>query len=79
MAHCHKWFEELKQNDKVDWSSIEAAFRKQWPRKKPVKKANEEYEEELHDLQLKTEDLGKKERVAEWEHYFLMPHGFLQE
>ena len=64
-----EWFEELSKNDKAEWANIEAAFRKRWPRKKPVKKTNEEYEEELRDLQLKTEDLGKKEKVTGREVY----------
>jgi hypothetical protein len=58
------WYEELADKDKADWSSIRAAFQVRWPRKKGAKKTNEEYEEEIRDLQLKMEDLGKKEKVA---------------
>lgn len=58
------WFEELPDEDKKDWSSIETAFRLRWPRKKAVKKTSEEYEDEIMTLKLRMEDLGKKEKVA---------------
>ena len=64
-----EWFEDLKDKDKVDWNSIEAAFRVHWPRKKAAKKTSEEYEEEVRGLELKTEDLGKKEKIAGWDVY----------
>ena len=64
-----EWFEELKEKDKTDWKSIEAAFRTRWPRKKAAKKTSEEYEEEVRELELKMEDLGKKEKVAGREIY----------
>ena len=59
----------MKEKDKTDWKSIEAAFRTRWPRKKAAKKTNEEYEEEVRELELKMEDLGKKEKVAGREIY----------
>ena len=64
-----EWYEELTGDDKTNWTTIEAAFRKRWPRKKAAKKTNEEYEEEIRDLQIKMEDLGKKEKVAGREIY----------
>lgn len=64
-----EWYEELKEEEKISWTTIEAAFRKRWPRKKAAKKTNEEYEEEIRDLQIKMEDLGKKEKVAGREVY----------
>lgn len=64
-----EWYEELKEKDKAKWSAIEEAFRTRWPRKKPAKKTSEEYEEEIRELQLKTEELGKKEKVSGREVY----------
>ena len=64
-----EWFEDLTEKDKATWTSIEAAFRKRWPRKKAAKKTNEEYEEEVRGLELKTEELGKKETIAGREVY----------
>ena len=63
------WFEELDETSKKDWTNIQAAFRKRWPRKKAAKKTKEEYEEEITGLQLKMEDLGKKEMLAGREIY----------
>ena len=40
------------------------AFQLCWPRKKGAKNMNKEYKEEIRDLQLKMEDMGKKEKVA---------------
>jgi hypothetical protein len=64
-----EWFDELAVEDRKDWETIEAAFRKRWPRKKAVKKTMEEYEEEITGLKLKMEDLGKKEKTAGREVY----------
>jgi len=64
-----EWFEDLQPADTADWDAIETAFRKQWPRKKAVKKTTEEYEEEITNAKLKMEDLGKKEKVAGREVY----------
>lgn len=64
-----EWFEDLKPNEKKDWETIAAAFRKRWPRKKAAKKTTEEYEEEVTGLRLKMEDLGKKEKIAGREVY----------
>lgn len=59
-----EWFEELAGNEKESWAKIETAFRARWPRKKAAKKTNEEYEEEVRGLELKMEELGKKEKIA---------------
>ena len=59
-----EWFDELPQEDKKDWDALEDAFNKRWPRKKAAKKTKEEYEEEITGLQLKMDDLGKKEKTA---------------
>ena len=64
MGTSSEWYEELAMDSKTTWSSIETAFRAHWPRKKGAKKTNEEYEEEIRELQLKMEDMGKKEKVA---------------
>lgn len=64
-----EWYDELTQAEKKDWDSIEKAFHARWPRKKAVKKMTEEYEEEITGLQLKMEDLGKKETIAGREIY----------
>ena len=64
-----EWFDDLADGDKKDWNAIEASFRKRWPRKKAAKKTTEEYEEEITGLRLKTEDLGKKEKIAGREVY----------
>ena len=64
-----EWFEDLTPADKKEWTSIEAVFRKRWPRKKAAKKTKEEFEEEIMGLRLKMEDLGKKEKVTGREVY----------
>lgn len=64
-----EWFEELDAGEKKDWDSIETEFRKRWPRKKAAKKTKEEYEEEITSLQIKMEEIGKKEKVAGREVY----------
>jgi hypothetical protein len=58
------WYAGLVDNEKKTWGDVENAFRKRWPRKKQVKKTDEEYEDEIMGRKLKTEDLGKKEKVA---------------
>ena len=64
-----EWYSDLGDNEKKTWVSIETAFKKRWPRKKQVKKTDEEYEDEIMGRKLKTEDLGKKEKVAGREVY----------
>jgi hypothetical protein len=59
-----EWFAGLIDGDKKDWKSIEAAFRKRWPRKKMAKKTTEEFEKEILDFHLRMENLGKKETVG---------------
>ena len=54
------WFAELVDNEKNTWADVETAFKKRWPRKKQAKKTVEEYEEEITEQKLKTEDLAKK-------------------
>lgn len=63
------WYTDLAGDDKKSWASIEAAFRKRWPRKKQTKKTDEEYEDKIMARKLKAEDLGKKEKVAGREVY----------
>ena len=58
------WFAELVDNEKKTWADVETAFKKRWPRKKQAKKTVEEYEEEITEQKLKTEELAKKEKVA---------------
>ena len=64
-----EWFDDLKADDKSTWAKIETAFRTRWPRKKAVKKTNEEYEDEIRELTLKMEEVRKKEKVAGREVY----------
>ena len=64
-----EWFDELAQKEKKDWNTLEDAFNKRWPRKKSAKKTKEEYEEEVTELRLKMEDLGKKEKTSGREIY----------
>jgi hypothetical protein len=59
-----EWFDDLKENERKDWSTIEAAFHARWPRKKAAKKTLEEYEREITGLPLTTEELAKKKTVA---------------
>ena len=59
-----EWYTDLLDNEKKSWGDIEVAFNKRWPRKRQVKKTDEEYEDEILGRKLKTEDLGKKEKVA---------------
>ena len=40
-----------------------------WPRKKQIKKTDDEYEDEIMGRKLKDEDLGKKEKIAGREVY----------
>jgi hypothetical protein len=64
-----EWFDDLPAADKKDWTTIETAFNKRWPRKKAAKKTKEEYEEEIMGTRLQMEDLGKKEKTAGRETY----------
>ena len=64
-----EWFADLVDDEKKSWGDIEIAFKKRWPRKKQVKKMDDEYEDEIVGRKLKPEDLGKKEKVAGREVY----------
>jgi hypothetical protein len=64
-----EWYSDLTDDDKKSWTNIEAAFRKRWPKKKQVKKTEEEYEDEIVGRKLTTDDLGKKEKVEGMEVY----------
>ena len=64
-----EWYADLLDDDKKSWADIETAFAKRWPRKKLVKKTDDEYEDEILGRKLKTEDLGKKEKIAGREVY----------
>ena len=59
-----EWFADLPDAEKKSWADIGVAFKKRWPRKKQTKKSDDEYEDEILGRKLKTEDLGKKEKVA---------------
>ena len=63
------WFMDLSAAEKKTWSDIQTAFRTRWPRKKQVKKSQEEYEEEITTHKLKIENLGDKEKIAGREVY----------
>ena len=54
-----EWYANLIDDDKKTWKDIETAFKKRWPRKKQVKKTDEEYEDEIIGRKLSPEDLGK--------------------
>jgi hypothetical protein len=64
-----EWFEDLTMAEKMDWPAITASFKKRWPRKKAAKKTVEEFEEEIMNLRIKMEDMGKKEKIAGREIY----------
>ena len=64
-----EWFTDLIDDNKKTWKDIEAAFMARWPRKKQVKKTDDEYEDEIMGRKLKDEDLGKKEKIARREVY----------
>lgn len=64
-----EWYDDLTANEKKSWTDIEAAFRKRWPKKKQVKKTEEEYEDEIVGKILTTEELGKKEKIEGMEVY----------
>jgi hypothetical protein len=64
-----EWFGGLSDNDKKTWTDIEAAFRKRWLKKEPIKKTDEEYEDEIIGRKLTTEDLGKKVMIEGMEVY----------
>jgi hypothetical protein len=59
-----EWFDDLADEEKETWASLVTAFQKRWPRKTQAKKTDEEYEDDIMGRKLKTEDLGKKEKVA---------------
>ena len=60
-----EWFTDLGlDKEKSTWNDIKTAFKKRWPRKKQVKKTDE-----ILGRKLKTDDLGKKEKVAGREVY----------
>ena len=63
------WFADLQDDDKATWSDIVTAFQKRWPRKTQARKTDDEYEDEILGRKLKTDDLGKKEKVAGREVY----------
>ena len=50
-----EWFSDLVADDKKTWADIEAAFHKRWPKKKQIKKTDEEYEDEILGKKLKEE------------------------
>ena len=64
-----EWFADLIDSEKKTWGDIETAFKKRWPRKKQVKKTDDEYEDEVMERKLRVEDLGEKEKVAGREVY----------
>ena len=64
-----EWFLDLHDDDKKTWNAIEKAFLVRWPKKKQVKKTDDEYEDEIVGRKLKAEDLGKKEKIAGREVY----------
>ena len=64
-----EWYADLVDIDKKTRNDIEIAFRKRWPRKKQVKKTDDEYKDEIMGRKLKAEDLGKKEKVEGREVY----------
>ena len=64
-----EWYMDLTDNNKKTWNDIKKTFRKRWLRKKQVKKTDDEYEDEIMRRKLKTEDLGKMEKVAGREVY----------
>ena len=66
---ANDWFANLLDEEKKSWASIEAAFGKRWPKKKLVKKMEEEYEDKILNRKLKEEDLGKKEKVPGMDMY----------
>ena len=58
------WFSGLAKEEKKSWSMIEKSFEKRWPKKRLIKKTEEEYEDEILGRKLKEEDLGKKEKMG---------------
>jgi hypothetical protein len=64
-----EWYSELVDNEKKSWTDIETAFHKRWPKKVPVKKTEEEYEDEITNWKLNADELGKKEKVEGMEVY----------
>ena len=58
------WFSGLAKEEKKSWSVIEKSFEKRWPKKKLIKKTEEEHKDEILGRKLKEEDLGKKEKMG---------------
>jgi hypothetical protein len=54
-----QWFEKLPKEKMANWELFEAEFLAEFPVVKAVEKTKEQYEEELLDLVLKEEELGK--------------------
>ena len=61
---ANDWFSGLAKEEKKSWSAIKKSFEKRWPKKKLIKKTEEEYEDEILGRKLKEEDLGKKEKMG---------------
>jgi hypothetical protein len=59
-----EWLEDLDRADKATWAKLKEAFIKKWPKVKQAKKTQAEREDELLELRLKEEDLGKKTEVG---------------
>jgi hypothetical protein len=53
------WFEKLPKEKMATWELFEVAFLTEFPVVKVVEKTKEQYEEELLELKLKEEELGK--------------------
>jgi hypothetical protein len=64
-----EWYADLTDDNKKTWTTIEVAFRKRWPKKKQVKKMEEEYEDEIVGRKLTMDELGKKEKMEGMEVY----------
>ncbi|KAG2074663.1 hypothetical protein BDR04DRAFT_1092869 [Suillus decipiens] len=58
-SEAEKWFKARPQEDKASWSAFTVAFGKRWP-SIIAEKTKAEYEKELLDHKLSSEEVGKK-------------------
>ncbi|KAG2355743.1 hypothetical protein BDR07DRAFT_1425244 [Suillus spraguei] len=59
-SEAENWFKARPPKDKTSWTVFEEAFKKRWPPIEIVEKTKEEYEKELLDHTLSSEEVGKK-------------------
>ncbi|KAJ6603400.1 hypothetical protein DFH09DRAFT_1354627 [Mycena vulgaris] len=57
------WFDALPPADTASWAMLEAAFNKKWPKEAPEEKSAQELSDEMMELELREDEMGKKVEV----------------